>query len=152
MIYKEARQSSVYNALGEDAVNTAWEIFLSFIYKYDGNNYRLLPGLIQKHVHYGLLHALHQEGCLLDCEALDGSEDFADTLADKHDAIAECEDKLAVKNAVKKLGTKQQLVISEVFLKDHSLKECSKKYGITKQSCHTYKARALRQLKKYLSG
>lgn len=152
MIYKEARQSSVYNALGEDAVNTAWEIFLSFIYKYDGNNYRLLPGLIQKHVHYGLLHALHQEGCLLDCDALDAGEDYADTLADKHDVIAECEDRLSIKSAVNKLANQQQLVINEVFLQDHSLKECSEKYGISKQSCYTYKLRALRLLKKHLSG
>lgn len=151
MINKEARRDSVYKALGEDAVNTAWEIFLTFIYKYEGNNYRLLPGLIQKHLHYRLLDLLHQEGCLLDCDAIDAAEDFAATLPAKHDVIAECEAKLSLDGAVDKLAKQQQLVINEVFLKDLSLQECSKKYGLTKQSCHVYKTRALKQLKKILS-
>lgn len=151
LINKEARRDSVYKALGEDAVNTAWEIFLSFIYKYDGNNYRLLPGLIQKHLHYRLLDLLHQQGCLLDCDAIDASEGYADTLADKHDIIAESNDRLSVDGAVDKLTAQQKLVINEVFLRDLSLQECSKKHGLTKQSCHVYKTRALKQLKKYLS-
>ena len=65
LINKEAHRQSVFNALGEDAVNIAWEIFLEFIHSYKGNNYRLLPGLIQKHLHYRLLDRLHQKAACL---------------------------------------------------------------------------------------
>ena len=152
LIYKEARQANVYAALGEDAINIAWEIFLSFIYKYKGNNFRLLPGLAQKHVHYRLLDSLHQQGCLLDCDALDAEESSSNTIADKNDYIADCDTKLTLEYAISKLGAKQKLLVNELFMNDNSLQGCSKKYGLTKQSCHVYKKRALNALKKYLSA
>ncbi len=54
LILKESRRESVYISLGEDAVNTAWTIFLSFIHRYNGANYKELPGLIQCHLYYEL--------------------------------------------------------------------------------------------------
>ena len=48
LINKEAHRQSVFNALGEDAVNIAWEIFLEFIHSYKGNNYRLPKTLAER--------------------------------------------------------------------------------------------------------
>lgn len=56
LIYKEAYRYEVREALGEDAVNTAWLIFLEQIKKYDGRDFGHLPGLLQYYIHYGLLH------------------------------------------------------------------------------------------------
>lgn len=50
LIYKEAYRYEVREALGEDAVNTAWLIFLEQIKKYDGRDFGHLPGLLQYHV------------------------------------------------------------------------------------------------------
>ena len=52
LIYKEAYRYEVREALGEDAVNTAWLIFLEQIKKYDGRDFGHLPGLLQYHIHY----------------------------------------------------------------------------------------------------
>ncbi len=43
LIYKEAYRYEVREALGEDAVNTAWLIFLEQIKKYDGRDFGHLP-------------------------------------------------------------------------------------------------------------
>ena len=51
LIYKEAYRYEVREALGEDAVNTAWLIFLEQIKKYDGRDFGHLPGLLQYHIH-----------------------------------------------------------------------------------------------------
>ena len=40
LILREAHYPRVIDTLKEDAVNIAWEIFLKFIYKYNGNDYR----------------------------------------------------------------------------------------------------------------
>lgn len=152
LINKEAHRQSVFNALGEDAVNIAWEIFLEFIHSYKGNNYRLLPGLIQKHLHYRLLDRLHQKGCLLDCDALDADETFADTIADKHDYIAEADTRLSINTAVSKLSDKQQTVIRELYLHDKDIKTFTGSTGLNVQTCYTHKMRALSILKKQLAG
>ena len=60
LIYKEASRSYIAAALGGDAVNIAWEIFLEFLHSYKGNKYRLLPGLIQKHLYYELMHKVYR--------------------------------------------------------------------------------------------
>ena len=130
LINKEAHRQSVFNALGEDAVNIAWEIFLEFIHSYKGNNYRLLPGLIQKH------------------DALDADETFADTIADKHDYIAEADTRLSINAAVSKLSDKQQTVIRELYLHDKDIKTFTGSTGLNAQTCYTHKMRALTLLKK----
>ena len=64
LILKESHYPSIFDILGEDAVNTAWVIFLQFIKKYNGNDFVHLPGLIQCHLRYELMHtACRQNYC-----------------------------------------------------------------------------------------
>ena len=119
---------------------------------YNGIIFRLLPGLIQKHLHYRLLDRLHQKGCLLDCDALDADETFADTIADKHDYIAEADTRLSINAAVSKLSDKQQTVIRELYLHDKDIKTFTGSTGLNVQTCYTHKMRALSILKKQLAG
>lgn len=84
LIYKEAYRYEVREALGEDAVNTAWLIFLEQIKKYDGRDFGHLPGLLQYHVHYGLLHKFTRGKSVKDCYYLDAEEEGEETqIADK---------------------------------------------------------------------
>ena len=149
LIRAEARRTSVYNALGEDAENTAWLIFLELIQRYKGDNYLQLPGLIRIYLHFGLLHALHQEGCLLDCEAIDGSADFADTVADKRDHIEDSNMSMRFREAMGKLTAAQRKVVAAVDLNNISVQTFS---AANKCSCqNSYKTRmlALNKLRRY---
>ena len=75
LIYKEAYRYEVREALGEDAVNTAWLIFLEQIKKYDGRDFGHLPGLLQYYIHYGLLHKFTRGKSVKDCYYLDAEEE-----------------------------------------------------------------------------
>ena len=46
LVCKLSRRHSVYSVLGEDAENTVWMLFYDFIYKYDGDDFKHLPGLV----------------------------------------------------------------------------------------------------------
>ena len=61
LIMQEARYSYVKQALGEEAENTAWMLFLEFIMSYKGKNFLALPGLIKVHLHYSLLHKVYPD-------------------------------------------------------------------------------------------
>ena len=65
---KEAYRPNIIHALGEDAVNIAWTIFLSFTRRYTGDDFQKLPGLIQCHLHYELQHAVEKKGQCWDNE------------------------------------------------------------------------------------
>ena len=125
LIYKEAKRANVYAALGEDAINIAWEIFLSFIYKYKGNNFHLLPGLAQKHVHYELLHKITRQQSITDCTSLDADNNIE--IAAKDD-IANWEHSLFITNALTKLTIKQQSIVQEIILQDNSYIAYCNKY------------------------
>ena len=56
--------------MGEDAVNTAWTIFLSFVRRYNGADYLHLPSLIQCHLHYELNHCVCKKGQVWDNEVM----------------------------------------------------------------------------------
>ena len=71
LIYKEAYRYEVREALGEDAINTAWLIFLEQIKKYKDRDFGHLPGLLLYHVHYGLLHKFTRGKSVKDCYYLD---------------------------------------------------------------------------------
>ena len=74
LIYKEAYRYEVREALGEDAINTAWLIFLEQIKKYEGRDFGHLPGLLQYHIHYGLLHKFTRGKSVKNCYYLDAEE------------------------------------------------------------------------------
>lgn len=90
LIYKEAYRYEVREALGEDAVNTAWLIFLEQIKKYEGRDFGHLPGLLQYYIHYGLLHKFTRGKSVKDCYYLDAEEEGEETqIADKKNDIDE---------------------------------------------------------------
>lgn len=149
LIKAESHRTSVYNALGEDAENTAWVIFLELIQRYKGENYLQLPGLIRIYLYFGLLHALHQEGCLLDCDAIDGSEDFADTIAEPRDYIDDSYMAMKFSEAMNKLSDAQRKVVTAVDLNNINIKHFSAVNKCSYQNSYKTRMLALNKLRKY---
>lgn len=147
LVRKEARCQKVYSALGEDALNTAWVIFLELIHKYRGNNYRQLPGFIAKHLHYGLLHSLHQEGCLLDCAALDAADKL---IMDERDHFAASDARLMLQHALRKLSAKQRQVFQAIALDDTCVRTYSSSNSCSVQNTNKLLRLALRKMRKQL--
>lgn len=126
--------------------------FLETIHRYEDRNYRQLPGLLRIYLHFGLIHALHQEGCLYDCEAIDGSEDFADTVAETRDHIDDSEVAIRFSEALSKLTEAQRNVITAVDLNNEKIKTFSKKNNCSYQNSYKTRMLGLEQLRKHFDN
>ena len=151
LIYKEAYRYEVREALGEDAVNTAWLIFLEQIKKYDGRDFGHLPGLLQYHVHYGLLHKFTRGKSVKDCYYLDAEEEGEETqIAEKFDAIAQMEDNQAMQLAFKRLTDKQRNIINAMQEPDMTIKKYSEEHKISYKTAYLHLHRGLDNLKRMI--
>ena len=152
LIYKEAYRYEVREALGEDAVNTAWLIFLEQIKKYDGRDFGHLPGLLQYHVHYGLLHKFTRGKSVKDCYYLDAEEEGEETqIAEKFDAIAQMEDNQAIQLAFKRLTDKQRNIINAMQEPDMTIKKYSEEHKISYKTAYLHLHRGLDNLKRMIA-
>ena len=152
LIYKEAYRYEVREALGEDAVNTAWLIFLEKIKKYDGRDFGHLPGLLQYHVHYGLLHKFTRGKSVKDCYYLDAEEEGDGMqIAEKFDAIAQMEDNQAMQFAFKRLTDKQRNIINAMQEPDMTIKKYSEEHKISYKTAYLHLHRGLNNLKRMIA-
>ena len=152
LIYKESYRYEVREALGEDAVNTAWLIFLEQIKKYDGRDFGHLPGLLQYHVHYGLLHKFTRGKSVKDCYYLDAEEEGEETqIAEKFDAIAQMEDNQAMQLAFKRLTDKQRNIINAMQEPDMTIKKYSEEHKISYKTAYLHLHRGLDKLKRMIA-
>lgn len=152
LIYKEAYRYEVREALGEDAVNTAWLIFLEQIKKYDGRDFGHLPGLLQYHVHYGLLHKFTHGKSVKDCYYLDAEEEGDGMqITEKFDAIAQMEDNQAMQLAFKRLTDKQRNIINAMQEPDMTIKKYSEEHKISYKTAYLHLHRGLDNLKRMIA-
>ena len=152
LIYKEAYRYEVREALGEDAVNTAWLIFLEQIKKYDGRDFGHLHGLLQYHIHYGLLHKFTRGKSVKDCYYLDAEEEGEETqIAEKFDAIAQMEDNQAMQLAFKRLTDKQRNIINAMQEPDMTIKKYSEEHKISYKTAYLHLHRGLDNLKRMIA-
>lgn len=152
LIYNEAYRYEVREALGEDAVNTAWLIFLEQIKKYDGRDFGHLPGLLQYHVHYGLLHKFTRGKSVKDCYYLDAEEEGDGMqIAEKFDAIAQMEDNQAMQLAFKRLTDKQRNIINAMQEPDMTIKKYSEEHKISYKTAYLHLHRGLDNLKRMIA-
>ena len=152
LIYKEAYRYEVREALGEDAVNTAWLIFLEQIKKYDGRDFGHLPGLLQYHVHYGLLHKFTRGKSVKDCYYLNAEEEGDGMqIAEKFDAIAQMEDNQAMQFAFKRLTDKQRNIIKAMQEPDMTIKKYSEEHKISYKTAYLHLHRGLDNLKRMIA-
>lgn len=152
LIYKEAYRYEVREALGEDAVNTAWLIFLEQIKKYDGRDFGHLTGLLQYHVYYGLLHKFTRGKSVKDCYYLDAEEEGEGMqIAEKFDAIAQMEDNQAMQLAFKRLTDKQRNIINAMQEPDMTIKKYSEEHKISYKTAYLHLHRGLDNLKRMIA-
>ena len=152
LIYKEAYRYEVREALGEDSVNTAWLIFLEQIKKYEGRDFGHLPGLLQYHVHYGLMQKITRRKSVKDCYYLDAEEEGDGMqIAEKFDAIAQMEDNQAMQLAFKRLTDKQRNIINAMQEPDMTIKKYSEDHKISYKTAYLHLHRGLDNLKRMIA-
>ena len=150
LIYKEAYRYEIREALGEDSVNTAWLIFLELIKRYKDRDYGHLPGLLQYHVHYGLLHKFTRGKSVKDCYYLDAEEEGEETqIADKDDAFERMEVNQLFSAA--KLSKEQTNAVNELVLNDIDHRVFCKKYACSSKTAFKHRANGLQKLKLLLA-
>lgn len=150
LIYKEAYRYEVREALGEDAINTAWLIFLEQIKKYKDRDFGHLPGLLQYHIHYGLLHKFTREKSVKDCYYLDAEEEGEETqIADKEDVF----DRMEVNQlfSAARLSKEQTNAVNELVLNDLDHRVFCKKYACSSKTAFKHRANGLQKLKLLLA-
>ena len=153
LIYKEAYRYEVREALGEDAINTAWLIFLEQIKKYEGRDFGHLPGLLQYHVHYGLLQKITRRKSVKDYCCLDADDDSDNCqikeVADKDDAFERMEVNQLFSAA--KLSKEQTNAVNELVLNDIDHRVFCKKYACSSKTAFKHRANGLQKLKLLLA-
>ena len=150
LIYKEAYRYEVREALGEDAVNTAWLIFLEQIKKYDGRDFGNLPGLLQYHVHYGLLHKFTRGKSVKDCYYLDAEEEGEGMqIADKDNVFERTEVNQLFSAA--RLSKEQTDAVNELVLNELDHRLFCKKYACSSKTAFKHRANGLKKLKSLLA-
>lgn len=150
LIYKEAYRYEVRESLGEDAINTAWLIFLEQIKKYEGRDFGHLPGLLQYHIHYGLLHKFTRGKSVKDCYYLDAEEEGEETqIADKEDVF----DRMEVNQlfSAARLSKEQTNAVNELVLNDLDHRVFCKKYACSSKTAFKHRANGLQKLKLLLA-
>lgn len=150
LILKEAHLPGVRNALGEDAENIAWVIFLEIMHRYKRHSYRYFPGFVKRCLHFRLLDSLHQKGCLYDCIALDGGEEVSDTLAESSNKIDTSIASLSFAQVFGKLTQAQRKVIEAIDLEDMSVRQYSRLNNCSVQNTYQSRRAALKILKSHL--
>ena len=149
LIYKEAYRYEVREALGEDAVNTAWLIFLEQIKKYDGRDFGHLPGLLQYHIHYGLLHKFTRGKSVKDCYYLDAEENEETQIADKDNVFERTEVNQLFSAA--RLSKEQTDAVNELVLNELDHRLFCKKYACSSKTAFKHRANGLKKLKSLLA-
>ena len=150
LIYKEAYRYEVREAFGEDAVNTAWLIFLEQIKKYDGRDFGHLPGLLQYHVHYGLLHKFTRGKSVKDCYYLDAEEEGDELqIADKNNVFEQTEVNQLFSAA--RLSKEQTDAVNELVLNELDHRLFCKKYACSSKTAFKHRANGLKKLKSLLA-
>ena len=154
LIMKEAYRIYVLQILGEDAENTAWEIFLDFLQNYKGKNYRQLPGLIQFTLHYSLLHRAYPETKIsVDEELVEDAASMLATAATGKNLIADdvC-DKDYIDQLLASLTEKQKDIILATIIQDKTLEEYRLQHNISFKVAYARQKTALLKLKQVLEN
>ena len=153
LILKEAHRSYIIQSLGEDAVNTAWEIFLDYIKRYDKPSYLKLPGLLKTTLRYELFHKAFGGISVSDCTCLDANENSGSGLvvSDEHLFVEKIENKSIVNYLLEQLTEKQRKLIKAVFINSINLHQFSKLEGISYKVAHARQQAALKKMYKALS-
>ena len=152
LILKEANRVFIRKALGQDAENTAWEIFLDLVHSYNETKYSLFPGLVRKKIHYMLIQRVVRKKSVADIKVLQILDDPNSTLqiSDNNVQAEENQNSLMVQMLLKNLTFKQKKVLLATVLYGYTLTEYCQMENISYKVAYTHRQKALLRLKKAL--
>lgn len=150
LIYKEARRSNIYNALGEDAVNIAWTIFLGFVLRYNGADFVHLPSLIQYHLYYELEHCAKRRGRVWDYEVLDLAHHESDANT-SYDPLQNLLLNMALEQELKKLTPRQLEILWRYYFAGESHETIAKAMHCATRTVGYQRMLAIKQLQKKIT-
>ena len=153
LIKKEAHRPAIIQVLGEDAENTAWEIFLGIVMHYHKKSFLRFPGFIKTNLRYELFHKAFRGLSVSDCSSLESEQELkAKDLAVVDDKLflESIENKSLVEYLLSKLTEKQKKVIEATFLKSVTLDEYRLREGISFKVAYTHQQVALKKMHKLL--
>lgn len=143
LVYSEAKRQTIYDVLGEDAINTAWMILLGFIRRYKGNDYAKLPGMIQCVLYYELLHAMKKEIGVLNNEV--NSEEVLENQS--CDVIEENFNNMVIKESLRALPPKQWQLLEMYYVQDKNHRQIAKVLGCSERHVKRLKRLAIDNLR-----
>lgn len=146
LVIKEAHVSYVQAALGEDALNTAWLIFLNFMQNYKRNNYRQLPGLIKTALHRGLLRAAKRQAAH---RAL-SLEDAADKAAEQAMCLEKSLTEIAMQELLEQLPPKEKQAVQLLVIDKMTREDFCKCCGCSVKTAYKHRRQGLKKLKALL--
>lgn len=153
LIIAESHKSHIIAQLGDDSENIAWEIFLATIQSYHGNKYRLLPGLLQKQLHFELMHKAYPRSStptvIMPLEDLEAGSAAGDAYSKNN--INDLLDKEFFADILRCLTKKQRDIIDALYRHQMSLTEYCSEQSITYTAAYYLEKRALRTLRKLMT-
>lgn len=131
-----------------EAINTLCNAFKPLIYKEAYRDFGHLPGLLQYHVHYGLLHKFTRGKSVKDCYYLDAEEEGEETqIADKKNDIDELMHNQLLSDTMRKLTKEQFTAVNELVLQDVDYKIFCDKHKCSVKTAYKHRANSLKKLK-----
>lgn len=150
LILKEAYAAHIVAKLGDDAVNTAWEIFLGFVQAYSKRSYRIFPTLARIHLHYELHHKAFRSNSVLDTVILDETDVQGRRLynpSDENSLMDGLCNKQLAKELLTILSDKQRQVIVETIVNGCTLEKFARANGISRIAAYRLRERGLALLR-----
>ena len=149
LVSKLSHRHCVYSVLGEDAENTLWMIFYDFLYKYTGDDYKHLPGLIRRHLIQRLINTLKKEGKRWDVEHyLD--EDALSNKPYGKDDLQDVLNNLALAQEMDLLPSEQAQLLKDVYYNETTQKQVAYSTNCSTRSIRRHQTKVLSALRSKL--
>lgn len=153
LIFDLTKKDYIYSTLGVDAVNIAWEAFLSLVMSYKGDNFLSFPGLAKRVILDRLYKAIKKQEAKAALQtsyeqAIESGHDYADP----HNNMSEFLEQEALRNALQQLSLEQQQIIYNTLFLEQSLAQQAKTLGQSTRTLRRKYQNALQQLRKILGN
>ena len=117
---------------------------------YQGNNFRLLPGLIKQRIHYMLIQKIKRNSSITPNYYIDSDNDKAEMAAVAEDILAESDNKLQLEELLKQLTPMQKDILEKLDLQNINVEAIAKNYGCSVQAVYQTRRRAFATLQRII--
>lgn len=151
LIYKISHRQTVYNVLGEDAVNIIWVWFIEIVLDYKGTNFEKFPGLVRKSIITRVINLFKCQGRRFDTEQLSTMEDDIKVanIPDK-DLFEDMLEKMSLAQEIDNLTTRNYTILKRFYCNNEPLEAIAVDLKMSPRTVRYYRAKALDDLHKRL--